>query len=309
VTSTSPKLPPWPASGTIDRLFDDARALRSVEDAILTRLHERAYREIVVPLLERDAVFSSQNGAPDDGASSDAMRFVDRHGEVLGLRPDFTGSVARIVASRLADVPDVRLCYRGTVFRDAGAHARRQQQQAGFEHFGSGSVDEDVDAVATAVDVARTLRLQGITVSVGSAALINALAPHAGSDVRRALDRRDTTALPPSLLPLVHLVGERNVLDRARAELPSSTHEALSRLSAVVDALSQQGLRVVVDLAEVRPWTYYTGFVFSLWATGVPRVVCAGGRYDQLVGRFGVDRPAVGATFDVDAVLRVQGGA
>ena len=128
-------------------------------------------------------------------------------------------------------------------------------------------------------------------------------------DVRRALDRRDTTALPSSLLPLVHLVGDRNVLERARAELPSSTHAALSRLSSVVDALSQQGLRVVVDLAEVRPWTYYTGFVFSLWATGVPRVVCAGGRYDQLVGRFGVDRPAVGATFDVDAVLRVQGGA
>lgn len=301
---SSPKLPPWPAAGTIDRLFDDASALRSVEDAILVRLHERAYREIVVPLLERDAVF-----ATDNGASRDAMRFVDRHGEVLGLRPDFTGSVARIVASRLADVPDVRLCYRGTVFRDAGTHARRQQQQAGFEHFGSGSVDEDVDAVVTAVDVARILSLQGTTVSVGSAAVVSALEPQASSDVRRALDRRDTTALPSSLLPLVHLVGDRNVLERARAELPSSTHAALSRLSSVVDALSQQGLRVVVDLAEVRPWTYYTGFVFSLWATGVPRVVCAGGRYDQLVGRFGVDRPAVGATFDVDAVLRVQGGA
>ena len=275
--------------------------MRAVESGILAGLEERGYREVVVPLIERDAVF-----APQDGATSEAMRFVDRHGEVLGLRPDFTGSVARIVASRLADVADVRLAYRGTVFRDAGAHVRRQQQHAGFEHFGAGGVDEDVDAIVTAIEVASALQLKGVTVSVGSAALIEALAPRASADVRRALDRRERLALPASLLPLVDLVGDRRMLETARAQLPSFTHEALSRLSSVVDMLAAKGHVVAVDLAEVRPWTYYTGFVFSLWAKGVPRVVCAGGRYDQLVGRFGADRPAVGATFDVDAVLSVR---
>lgn len=325
---------PWPVHGTVDRLFDEARALRDVEDHVLDLLAAEGFAEVVVPLLEREGVYSTD----------EAVRFVDRNGDVLGLRADFTGPVARVVASRLWDAADVRLSYRGTVFRDVDAHTgqRRQQQQAGFEHFGQGVVDEDVLAVARAVRVARGLGLSDLVVSLGSAGVLQALLPDASVAARRALDRRDITKLPSSLRPLVDvaagraarsgdgfdghfdgrfgghreggLVGGPEVIAAAQEVLPAAATPALERLLAIARALEPVlagTARVVVDLGEVRPWSYYTGFVFSLYADSFPRSVAAGGRYDGLVGRFGKGRPAVGATFDVEALAgaRVRGAA
>lgn len=283
----------WPAAGTIDRLPDEAAALRAVEGRLAEHLERAGFREVVVPLLERDGVWSA----------SDAVRFVDRHGEVLGLRPDFTGPVARLVATRLDHVPDVRVSYRGTVFRDVDTSSgeRRQRQQVGFERFAAGDIAEEQEVIATAraalgaVDAGLM-----ITVGLGSAAVVQALVPGASDDVREALDRRDREALPEVLRPLLDLHGDVAVIDDARRVLPASTHGALDHLAILARAL---GDGVIVDLAEVRPWTWYTGVVFSLTVAGAPRPVCVGGRYDGLTGRFGRARPAVGATFDVDALL------
>ena len=285
----------WPAEGTIDRLPDEAAALRAVEARLTAVVEGRGYREIVVPLLERDGVWSA----------GDAVRFVDRHGQLLGLRPDFTGSVARVVATRLKDVPDVRLSYRGTVFRDIDTTTgnRRQRQQVGFEHFGSGAVDEDIEVVRTAcAALAAAVPGRVVTLSLGSAAVVQALAPAAAPEVREALDRRDKTALPTALHPLLDLHGSVDVLTEAKRRLPAATHPALVRLEAIARALDGN---VVVDLAELRPWTYYTGFVFALYVDGAARALAAGGRYDELTSRFGAVRPAVGATFDVDTLLSV----
>ncbi len=290
---------PWPPHGCVDRLFDETRVLRDVEGAILRVLEARGHQEIVLPLLERDGVFSSE----------EAVRFVDRHGDVLGLRPDFTGAVARVVASRLSTVKDVKLCYRGAVFRDRDerSSARRQVQQAGFERFGQGTPDEDADVLRAAFAVCDALGLTGVRASLGSAALLDALAPGADPTARRALDRRDRTTLPAAWEPLLSLSGDAAVLDEAQRALPAAARPALDRVRAVVEATA--GLPVVVDLAEVRPWSYYTGPVFSLYADYIPRALAGGGRYDGLVGQFGASRPAVGLSFDVDVLVEHAVGA
>jgi ATP phosphoribosyltransferase regulatory subunit len=287
---------PWPAEGTIDRLPEEARRLRHAEGALASHLEAHGYAEVVVPLLEREGVWSD----------SDAVRLVDRAGQVLGLRPDFTSSIARLVAGRLAHQGDVRLSYRGTVFRDA-ARGRRQRQQVGFERFGASTAAEDVEILRVARGALERLGLTP-TLSVGSAAVVQQLLAHAGlaghadtPELRRALDRRDGAALAEVLRPLLGLYGEPSRIDEAKRVLPAVTHAALERLRQV--ATEAGGL---VDLAEVRPWSWYTGVVFSFHAPGLPRAVCAGGRYDELVGRFGPSRPAVGATFDVDALIEAD---
>lgn len=284
----------WPAEGTIDRLPEEAAALRALEGRLASVLEGAGYREVVVPLLERDGVWSA----------ADAVRFVDRHGELLGLRPDFTGPVARLVATRLDGVADIRVSYRGTVFRDVDTTSgeRRQRQQVGFERFASGEASEDVEIVATARQALRDVGVD-VTVGLGSAAVVHALLPDAGADVRQALDRRDVEGLPAALRPLLDLHGGLDVIDAARRLLPERTHAALDALLAVARHL---GPGVVIDLAEVRPWSYYTGVVFALYADGAARALAAGGRYDGLTGRFGRARPAVGATFDVDAIVALR---
>jgi histidyl-tRNA synthetase len=75
----------------------------------------------------------------------------------------------------------------------------------------------------------------------------------------------------------------------------------------VLDALARSGAdvsRIVLDPAMVRGLEYYTGTIFEgvVPDVGVGSVV-SGGRYDNLVGSFGRDMPAVGLSFGVDRLI------
>jgi ATP phosphoribosyltransferase regulatory subunit len=66
-----------------------------------------------------------------------------------------------------------------------------------------------------------------------------------------------------------------------------------------------------VDLGEVRGFAYYTGAIFHLFADGPGEPVGSGGRYDDLLARFGSPMPAAGFALDLDNLawaVRVRGG-
>jgi ATP phosphoribosyltransferase regulatory subunit HisZ len=68
--------------------------------------------------------------------------------------------------------------------------------------------------------------------------------------------------------------------------------------------LAERGVadRVIFDLGLVRELGYYTGAVFELYDPAVGFALGGGGRYDDLLGRFGWDLPACGMTLDVQRV-------
>jgi ATP phosphoribosyltransferase regulatory subunit len=70
--------------------------------------------------------------------------------------------------------------------------------------------------------------------------------------------------------------------------------------------LAQRGLaagRIHVDLGEIRGFDYYTGVRFQGFVHGAADAVVAGGRYDELMGRYGRPRPAVGFAIDVELTV------
>ena len=70
--------------------------------------------------------------------------------------------------------------------------------------------------------------------------------------------------------------------------------------SARAPAISARILRL--DLGEVRGFAYYTGAIFHVLAAGPGEPIGAGGRYDDLLGRFDAPMPAVGFALYLDAV-------
>ena len=48
---------------------------------------------------------------------------------------------------------------------------------------------------------------------------------------------------------------------------------------------------------------YYTGLVFECYVQGVGYPVCGGGRYDELLAKFGFPCPATGFALTIDRVL------
>ena len=71
---------------------------------------------------------------------------------------------------------------------------------------------------------------------------------------------------------------------------------ATQRLAATYEALAARGVaeRVNVDLGLLRDLGYYTGAILEVYDPALGHVLGGGGRYDELMGRFGRPLPAAG---------------
>ncbi|HEU5059443.1 MAG TPA: ATP phosphoribosyltransferase regulatory subunit, partial [Kofleriaceae bacterium] len=125
--------------GVRDFLPQAAARRRAIAERLLGEFERWGFERIITPLFECADVLERGLGAD---ARAAAIRFVEPvTGEVVALRPDITPQVARLVATRLAEMGGpVRLCYEGAVARLAtGARGQREILQAGVELYGAGS--------------------------------------------------------------------------------------------------------------------------------------------------------------------------
>ena len=58
--------------------------------------------------------------------------------------------------------------------------------------------------------------------------------------------------------------------------------------------------RVIFDLGLTRSLGYYTGAVFEVYDSALGTPLGGGGRYDEVLGRFGRDLPACGWALNVE---------
>jgi len=144
------------------------------------------------------------------------------------------------------------------------------------------------------------------------AALTQALGKKDRAQVARAAAAAggDVAALAAAL---VGLAGPAEaVLTRARAmPWPQTVLDALDELAAALAGAARlaPGARFTVDLGELRGFDYYTGLRFAGYAHGAGDAVLRGGRYDELVGRYGRAARAVGFAIDIEAVAQAQRAA
>ena len=71
---------------------------------------------------------------------------------------------------------------------------------------------------------------------------------------------------------------------------------ALCELKAISETIDKFGLseKFILDFSVTNDMNYYNGLVFQGFLNGVPKNVLSGGRYDNLVHRFGCEKSAVG---------------
>jgi len=115
----------------------------------------------------------------------------------------------------------------------------------------------------------------------------------------------DASRLVALLRQQLRTATPRAVLDDGCKLLAGTAAEQPAlRLRALFDAASARGLEahLAADLAEIRSAAYYTGMLFRAYAKGPGEAIASGGRYDELLGRFGMAAPAVGFGIDLDAL-------
>jgi len=310
--------------GVRDFLPQAAARRRAIAERLLGEFERWGFERIITPLFECADVLERGLGAD---AKAAAIRFVEpQTGEVVALRPDITPQVARLVATRLAEVGGaVRLCYEGAVARLAtGARGQREILQAGVELYGAGSPEGDAEAVSVAAAALATAGLPDVRLEIGHVALArHALAAIESEEQRTAVTlsllRKDRAGVVRAAAGLARplrvllealpgLYGDaREVLAEARAlRLPGAVRRAVDSLEEVLDSLDEVALPLVVDLGEVRGFDYYTGIRLAGFVPGAGDAVLAGGRYDELAARYGRAVRAIGFAIDVEALAEAQ---
>jgi ATP phosphoribosyltransferase regulatory subunit len=310
--------------GSQDLLSDDVRLRRRVQGEWFRQTGALGYEEVIPPTFEYEEVFT--RGAGPDLAAR-LVRFVDRDGRIVALRADFTSSIARLAATKLAAAPlPLRLSYAGKVFRQEveGGGRRREMFQQGAELIGDASPASDVEILRLAIEALRALGVRDFQINLGDVQfvrpLLNDLPDGAAAELRNAIDRKDRAALASAartwgapaavaraLVELPELIGRGEVLLRARSLAPGAAAlDAIERLRTIDALLSpEEREHVVYDLGEIRGLGYYTGIQFEVFVAGIGRAVGFGGRYDSLLALYGVDRPAVGLALETDTLAEL----
>ncbi len=304
--------------GTRDVLPDEMRELRAITERLRATFEASGYGEVWTPAIEYDEVLR----AGDDRAAGAGFRLFDDQGNVLALRSDMTIPIARVAATRYrSEGGPLRLCYVAHAYREIGKGSGQQREflQAGAELIGVAGPEGEAEAIALLIDGLSRSGLQRHRVGLGDGALYRDLledfeVPEADRhDLLRRLSARDLVGLEMRVDQLGLSESARRVLVRlpelrggpdvlARAEKVAG--RAVDGLQALYEALEQRGVadRVILDLGLVRDLGYYTGAVYEVYDPAVGFTLGGGGRYDDLVGRFGEPRPACGFGLDVQRV-------
>lgn len=305
-------------TGTRDVLPDEMREIRSISDRLRGAFDRAGYGEVWTPALEYEEVLTRG----DERAADAGYRLFDEHGRVLVLRSDMTIPIARVVASRLRDVaPPMRLCYFAHAYRAVhrGPGQSREFLQAGIELVGTPAPEGDAEVIGLVIAALEEAGLRRHRIGLGDGSLYRSVlealeVPEEEREpLMEALSRRDLVGLGTRvrrlglsgaaselLTTLPTLRGGPEVLDRAHGPVA----RAADNLRACYELLAQQGVaeHVIFDLGLVRDLGYYTGVVFELYDPAVGFAIGGGGRYDDLVGRFGRPLPACGVALDLERV-------
>ena len=302
-------------SGTRDVLPDETREARAITDALRAVFEAHGYGEIYTPALEYESVLARAALAE----AQPAYRVFDENGAVLVLRSDMTVPIARVVASRYAaaELP-LRFCYFAHCYRGV-APARGQPRellQAGIELIGAPAPEGTAEALTVLCRALDATGLKDYRVGVGDASLFPALMAsldvpeQARQGLLEALVLRD-------FVELERRVGESGLAGEAAellndvpqlrggpellAAAPAEAAHAVTGLRQVLELLEPDvASRVIFDLGLIRNIGYYTGAVFDVYDPALGAPIGGGGRYDELLGRFGRQLPAVGFALGVD---------
>jgi len=301
-------------SGTRDVLPDEMRELRAITEAIRGVLGARGYGEVATPALEYEEVLTRGDAA----AADPAYKLFDERGNVLVLRSDMTIPIARVVATRYRTAPPpLRFCYLAHAYRNVqhGRGQAREILQAGIELVGLPGPEGTAEALSVLCEALDAAGLANYRVGVGDASLYPRLLDRLGvPDAARAqilheLVTRDYVGLARE----VERLGAQELLSvpqrRGGAEVLDALPEA-GALAAVHALLAPEvAARVIFDLGLTRSLGYYTGAVFEVYDAALGTPIGGGGRYDDLLARFGRELPACGWALDVERLHAARVGA
>src|SRR5918992_1584189 len=310
--------------GTRDVLPPESTRLLDVQAKVRERFRAFGFREVITPALEYSEVIEEPR------LRDASFKLFDPDNQMLLLRPEMTTPIARLATQRLRNAPTPhKLSYGLAVYRrtSVGHGQSAEFHQAGVEVVGSTSPGEDAGTIALLVETLESLGLrspQDFVVVLGQTAFyegyLRRVAPEAAPELLEALAAKDlvrvdeiSEGVPDAadgVRGIPRIVGpatDASVLERAERYAEGEAAAALENLREILAHLDACGYlgSVMLDLGLIGRHNYYTGAVYEVYAAGLGFTVANGGRYDNLLRRFGKELPATRFAIYLERLLSV----
>ena len=330
------KISPELASGFKDYLPEDMIPRQKMFDTIRNTFERFGFVPLDTPGIEREEILTGGDPNFNKQIFRAGLRVGD---EGLALRFDLTVPLARVVSLSGDNISRPFKRYQvGKVWRGEKPQAGRFREFIQFDAdiVGSDKMSADSEIIAIMYETMKALGLTQFTIRINNRKILNGLAEYIGYDkainpvILRTIDKLDkigwegvanelketvhfTTAQLSSLKSFLDLrsTSPAEMLTNLSNLMSVSTEATngileLKQISLNLEALGVPTDMWKIDLSVARGLGYYTGTVFETILTDLPSIgsVFSGGRYDDLVSRFGERSvPATGASVGVDRLF------
>ncbi len=270
------------------------------------------YVEYSASILEETELYKAKSG--DEIINEQTYSFMDRGGREVTIRPEMTPTVARMVAQKRKELSlPLRWFSIPNLFRyEKPQRGRlREHWQLNVDMFGVEGKDADVEIVRLAYDMMKTFgaKDEQFVIHLNSRKFLNHLLidflrlnETEKKNTAKLLDRmrklspkefeeQGEAILGNARFKVLHKIIGTNDLNDLPEEIQA--HESVGELKAIMQELNSLGVKnLAFDIGLVRGFDYYTGTVFEMYDTSPsnPRALFGGGRYDDLVSIFGVEK-------------------
>jgi len=309
--------------GFNDVLPSQSAAWRRLEQHLASLMDAYGYQQIRLPIVEQTNLFKRSIGDATDIVEKEMYTFLDKGNppESLTLRPEGTaGCVRAMLEHNLLRGANPRVWYVGPMFRYEKPQKGRYRQfhQFGVETFGIATPDQDAELILMTarlwkrMGVADKVQLELNTLGESDeraayrTALVEFLNEHK-ADLDEDSQRRLTTN-PLRILDSKDTRTQK-ILENAPKLHNFLKEDSLNHFAQLQQYLVDAGIQFVINQKLVRGLDYYNKTVFE-WTTthlGSQGTVCAGGRYDGLVGQLKGKAeqsvPAVGFAMGMERLL------
>jgi histidyl-tRNA synthetase len=315
--------------GMRDFLPKKAKMMKYIEGKARKTARLYGYGEIITPVLESYELLAAKAG---EEIRSRMYAFEDLGGRKVALRPEFTASVARLVATTLRNEPKpLRMFSVGSLYRyDEPQQGRfREFWQSNYELMGSSKPEADAEIMMLTNSLMKTVGLKNFVFKVGHVGVLRGILSQekiedeVQNGIMQLMDKKEydeaiglvegagaSEKCLENLRKLVKAKGGKfsEVLDNMsrRVEGFRSAVNAVRNLEEILELVSESGekINMVVEAVFARGLEYYTGMVFEVYVPEFNIALGGGGRYDKLIEMFGGEpTPAVGVAHGLDRIM------
>ena len=311
-----------PYKGTRDYYPADKRVQNYIFN-VWREVSERfGYEEYGAPLLEPLELYAAKSG--QEIVNEQTYQFTDRGGRNVAIRPEMTPTISRMVAAQRQELGYPARLYSICQYMryERPQHGReREFWQLNFDMFGVDGPTADAEIVIMSDAIMRSFGATNkmYTIRINNRRLINfMMADYLGLDViqselmiklfdrkNKITDEQFQEQAADIFTPEQQATGLSRIkvllAASSMAELPPELRdsEPVREVAQLFTLLHDAGVTAAkFDISLMRGFDYYTGMVFEVFDNHPDnnRSMFGGGRYDGLVGLFGVEPVAtVGA--------------